>query len=146
MFMPLNMFGINIQFRCFCRWICLNGYAEDSQRYNHPIVMPKTVNGITTQLRYLCRWICSVYTFNLDVYVVEYVWMIMPCQRQSTWIVMPLTVFGTTIQLMFGINIQLLDVYAVEYVWMVITMTVRNFFHCYRKDFQIFLAENLKFL
>ena len=41
--MQLNIFGINIQLRCLCRWICLNGYAEDSMRH------------ITIQVEWLCR-------------------------------------------------------------------------------------------
>jgi hypothetical protein len=59
MFMPktfnvINIYKLNVyaedpsQFR---------GYAEDSQRHNHPsfVVMPKTVNVITIQVSWLCR-------------------------------------------------------------------------------------------
>jgi hypothetical protein len=33
----------------------VNGYTEDSQRHNHPMVMPKTANGIIIQVEWLCR-------------------------------------------------------------------------------------------
>ena len=68
MFMLLNMFGINIQLRCLCRWICLNGYGEDSQRHNHRMVMRKTVNGITIQVEWLCRRQSSALRSKLNGY------------------------------------------------------------------------------
>jgi hypothetical protein len=55
MFMLLNMFGMNIQLRCLGYRVCLNGYTEDSQRLNHPVVLPKTVNSITIQFEWLRR-------------------------------------------------------------------------------------------
>jgi hypothetical protein len=31
----------------------MNGYAEDIERYNHPMVLPKTFNGMTIQVEWL---------------------------------------------------------------------------------------------
>jgi hypothetical protein len=46
----LNVYGEHIQRH-------KHGYAEDSQRHNHPsfVIMPKTVDGITIQVVWLCR-------------------------------------------------------------------------------------------
>jgi hypothetical protein len=61
------IFAIYGPYKYQVEWLCrrqstawptkLNGYAEDSQRHNHPscMVMPKTVNGITIQVEWLCR-------------------------------------------------------------------------------------------
>jgi hypothetical protein len=102
MFMQLNIFSINIQIKCICCWICLNVYAEDSQRHNHPLVewiccrqstaQQSKLNGyaedsqrhkLSTSNRCLCRWTCPAQTFNLDVYMPLNMleWL---CRRQST--------------------------------------------------------------